>query len=564
MDWGLVVQEWALFPSAIWGIVTSLVVMIALVLGGVIGIAVGLMPGLTAVMAMSLLLGFMLNLPLEAGLGLLVGVYCGAIYSGSITAIMLNIPGTPAAAATTLDGFPLAKQGKAREAVGTVTWASFFGEWIGVIVGFVLLPFVAVIALSLGDWELFLVAIIGILLAGSLAGNSPLRGWVTAFIGIAISTVGTDPIFGTPRFGYSPELMRGIDFVPVLIGLFGVAEILIVLRSRQPYTLSGRPGRAITRWDILRKPASVINIVRSGLIGVFMGIVPGAGESASPWIAYDVARRRSKTPQEFGRGSHQGLIAAETANQSTSGGALIPTLTLGIPGTGPTAILLAALFMYGVRPGPNLIVEEPGFISTTIALFLVSAIVMRVLAYLASTYFIRLLSIPRGVILPIAVALGFIGAWGVGFTVFDIQVVLIAGLVGYLLRSRGFPLAPLVIGVLIGPIADQSLRRAILTYEGDFATMLARPIGLVLILFLVFMIGQNVWSRRRGRVRIHSADSAATDTGTAHASTDTAETPDTTPSADRATSDPPRPRPPGQSGQSGQSGHDRPLPDDPS
>lgn len=487
-----------MFPEMVWEILTDPIVLLALLAGGIIGIAVGLMPGLTAVMAMSLLLGFMLQMPIEAGLGLLIGVYTGAIYSGSITAIMLNIPGTPAAAATTLDGFPLAKKGKAREAVGTVTWVSFFGEWIGEIVGFILMPFVAMAALMLGDWELFLVAIIGILLAGGLAGRSPLKGWIAAFIGIAVSLVGTDPIFGTARFGYTPELMRGIDFVPVLIGLFGIAEILIVLRNRKPYSMPSKPGRAITRWDILRKPANVINIFRSGLIGVAMGIVPGAGESASPWIAYDVARRRSKTPEEFGKGSHEGLIAAETANQSTSGGALIPTLTLGIPGSGPTAILLAALFMYGVHPGPSLIVEEPGFIATIIALFLISAIIMRVLAYFASTLFIRLLSIPRGIILPIAVAIGAVGAWGVGFTVFDIQIMLIAGLFGYLLRTRGYPLAPLVLGVLIGPIADQSLRRAIITYGGDFSVMFTRPFGLIIIFSLGLVFFFAMLKRFRG------------------------------------------------------------------
>lgn len=491
MDWNLVVQEWVLFPEMIWSILTSPMTMFALLIGGAIGIAVGILPGLSAVMAMSLLLGFTLNFPLEAGLGLLIGVYTGAIYSGSITAIMLNIPGTPAAVATTLDGFPLAKKGKAREAVGTVTWVSFFGEWIGVIVGFFLMPFVAMVALMLGDWELFLVAMIGILLAGSLAGKSPLKGWIAAFIGIAVSVVGTDPIFGTPRYGFTPELMRGIDFVPVLIGLFGVAEILIVLRSRKPYKMVGKPGRAITRWDILRKPRNVVNILRSGLIGVGMGMVPGAGESASPWIAYDLARRRSDEPEKFGKGSHEGLIAAETANQSTSGGALIPTLTLGIPGSGPTAILLAALFMYGIHPGPSLIVDEAGFIASIIALFLVAAVVIRVLAYFASTYFIRLLSIPRGIILPIAVALGTIGAWGVGFTLFDIQIMLIFGLLGYILRTRGYPLAPLVLGVLIGPIADQSLRRAIITYGGDFSEMFTRPLGLIIIGAVVLLVTQT-------------------------------------------------------------------------
>jgi putative tricarboxylic transport membrane protein len=488
VDWGLVVQEWRLLPAGILDILTSPGTILAVAAGGVIGIIAGILPGLTAVMAMALLLGFMFQLPLDAGLGLLVGTFTGSIYAGSITAIMLNIPGTPAAAATVLDGFPLAKKGKAREAVGTATLASFFGEVFGEFGTLLLLPFIAVLAMQLGDWEVFLVAMIGVLLAGGLAGDNPVKGWIAGSLGILVAMVGTDPIYGVQRFGYTPQLLRGIEFVPALIGLFGLAEVFHALRSRTPYQLTGSPGRAITLWSEFLSFAALRNLVRSSFIGMGTGLIPGVGESAAPWLAYDAAKRRSKRPQDFGRGSHEGLMAAETANNATSGGSLIPMMVLGIPGSGPTAVLLAALFMYGVRPGPLLIVESPGFIGRTIALFWLSAIMMRLLAFLGSAYFIRLLSIPREVILPLAVCLGYIGAWGAGFTRFDIWVVFVFGVIGYVLRSRGFPLAPMVLGVLVGPIADRSLRRALITYGESYPAMFARPVGVLLVGVLILMI----------------------------------------------------------------------------
>jgi putative tricarboxylic transport membrane protein len=488
LNWDIAVQEWTLLPSGALELLFNPIVLVAIAGGGLIGLFAGAMPGLTATMTMALLLGLTFQLPPEAGLGMLIGIYSASIFSGSLTAIMLNIPGTPAAAATVLDGFPLARQGKAREAIGSATWASFFGEVAGEFITFVLLPIIAVFALLLGDWEIFLVALIGITLAGSLGASSPLKGWIAGFFGFLIAMIGTDPIYGVERFGYTPALLGGVDFLAALIGLFGIAEVIYVLRSRIPYQLTDRPGRAITEWRHFR---NIGNVVRSTLVGVGVGVVPGVGESTAPFIAYDWARRRSKRPEQFGKGSHEGVIAAETANNATSGGALIPALVLGLPGSGPTAVLIAALLMYNVRPGPLLIVEQPGFIGKIIVMFWISAVVMRIFAYLLSRYLIWMLSIPREIVLPCAAFLGIIGAWGAGFTTFGIWVALLFGIIGYLMRRRGYPLAPMVLGLLVGPIADRSLRRAIQTYGNDFSEMLLRPAGLVL---LGFFSSCSTWS----------------------------------------------------------------------
>lgn len=485
MNWDLVIQEWTLFPSGALEIITDPLVLLFMAAGGLLGMFAGSMPGLTATMTMSLLIGLTLQLPAEAGLAMLIGVYGASIFAGSLTAIMLNIPGTPAAAATVRDGFPLARQGRSREAFGTATWASFFGEINGQIIAFILLPIIGAIALLLGDWEIFLVALIGIMLAGSLGGESPLKGWIAAFVGFLIAMVGTDPIYGVARFGYTQDLQGGIAFLPALIGLFGIAEVLNTLRNRVPYQIEGSGGSAITEW---RHFKNVGNVVRSSIIGFGLGLVPGVGESTSPFISYDVARRRSRNPEQFGKGSHEGLIAAETANNATAGGAIVPALILGIPGSGPTAVLIASLLLYGLAPGPTLIIEEPGFIGQIVFLFLLSAVVFRLLAYLLSRYIIWLLSIPREIILPAAACLGFVGAWGAGFTKFDIWIALFFGILGYLMVRRGYPMAPMVIGLLVGPIADLSLRRALATYSNDLSEMLLRPAGLVLLAFLLIML----------------------------------------------------------------------------
>ena len=467
-------------------VLTNPQTLLGLVGGGILGMIGGMMPGITAVMSMTLMLGFVFQIPVDAGLGLLVGIYTGAIYGGSITAILLNMPGTPAAAATVMDGHAMARNGYSREAVGIATWSSFFGEIGGEIGTFIFLPIIATAALMLGDWEIFLVALIGLTLAGALGAKNPIKGWIAAFAGWLVALVGTDPIWGTFRYGYTPNLMRGIGFIPVLIGLFGIAEVLWVLRQRVPYKLEGTKGRMIAKLSAFK--GKTRTVLRSIGIGLGVGIVPGVGESVAPWLAYDSAQRKSKDRDQFGKGCTEGIIAPEVANNATSGGALIPMLVLGLPGSGPTAVMMAALFMYGIRPGPMLIIEFPGFIAKFILLFWVSAVIFRLVSFLFSKYFIMILSIRRDVILPVAVGLGVIGAWGVGFNTFDISVMLIFGILGYLMRLREFPMAPMVLGVMVGGTADQFLRRALMTYQDNLGAMFLRPVGIILMIAFVIVV----------------------------------------------------------------------------
>ncbi len=495
MDWNLLIQEWTLLPEMAVSVLTNPQTLLGLVAGGLLGMIGGILPGISAVMSMTLMLGFVMKLPVDAGIGLLVGIYTGAIYGGSITAILLNMPGTPAAAATVLDGHEMARKGQAREAVGIATWSSFFGEIGGEVGTFILLPFIAVVALKLGDWEIFLVSVIGLTLAGALGAKNPVKGWISAFAGFLVVMIGTDPIWGVFRYGYNPNLMRGIMFLPVLIGLFGIAEVFWVLRDKVPYQLTEKPGRMIAKLSHFK--GKIGTVIRSIMIGIGVGIVPGVGESVAPWLAYDSAQRKSKDGHKFGTGCPEGIIAPEVANNATSGGALIPMLVLGIPGSGPTAVMLAALFMYGIRPGPMLIIEFPGFIAKIIVLFWVSAVVFRLLSWLFSSYFIRLLSVRREVILPVAVGLGVIGAWGVGFNSFDVTIMFIFGVLGFIMRLRSYPLAPMVLGVMVGTVADQSLRRALITYSGDLTGMLLRPFGLFLLIGLILIIYSQMKLRKK-------------------------------------------------------------------
>ena len=374
MNWSILTQEWSLFPQMAWSVLSNPTTLIALVGGGLLGLIGGMLPGISAVMAMTLMLGLVFRLPVDAGIGLLVGIYSAAIYGGSVTAILLNIPGTPAAAATVLDGHAMARKGKAREAIGIATWSSFIGELGGELGTFLLLPFVAVVALKLGDWEVFLVSLMGVTLAGALGAKNPLKGWIAAFAGFLVAMIGTDPIWGVFRYGYTPELMRGIEFIPVLIGLFGLTEVFWVLREKVPYQLVDDPGRMAVPKGLFKQHFDIV--LRSILIGIGVGIVPGVGESVAPWVAYDAAKRSSKEPEKFGTGYGPGVIAPElriTPYRRSP----YPHVCPGHTGQRHHGRAPRRLFMYGVRPGPLLIVEHPGFIAKTIFLFWMSAVVFR-------------------------------------------------------------------------------------------------------------------------------------------------------------------------------------------
>jgi len=482
------IREWSYLPIAFSKIFLSPISMTFLIIGAILGYVVGVLPGIAAMLGMAMVLGLTLKLPMDITYPLILGIWVSAIATGGITASLINIPGTPAALATAVDGFPMAKKGKAREASGAVILGSTLGCLISNIFALVGLPLFATFALLFGDWEIFLFGMMGILVVGALAGEDPIKGWIAGLLGFFISSIGMDELFAFPRFTFgNPYLTKGVGLLPALIGLFGLSEVFIVLKERKPYEIPGKKmGFAKIELSWIRKYLGTI--FRSSGIGIWIGFIPGVGESVAPWVAYYAAKRSSKFKELFGKGHVEGVIAAEVANNAVSGGALLPTLALGIPGSGTTAILLAYLFLAGIRPGPLLIIEKPGFLVYTALLLIAAGIVTFIVAFLLSPFVIRILTLPREVILPIAVSLCIVGIWGAGFTVHDLWVLFAFGLLGFVLRTRGFPIAPMAVGILIGKILDTHLRRSIIQYITNPLGLFLRPIGIAIIVLLTLML----------------------------------------------------------------------------
>lgn len=453
----------------------------------IMGIIVGAIPGLTATMALALLINLSYGMQFDLAITFLLGVYVGAVMGGCFSAIMINIPGTPSAAATALDGFPLAKQGKGGLAIGTGVIASFFGMLISIVCLILLTPLVYAIALKFGHWEYFLLAVFGIMICGNLsAGKDPLKGWVVGFLGFFFAMIGLDAIYAYPRYTFGLlQLKGGISLIPALIGVFGISEVLIVLEKAVPYKISGKVSRTIPDWKTI---CSIIpTAIRSGLIGVGIGAIPGVGEDVAAWVAYDVGKRRSKQGEKYGTGCLEGVAAAETANNACIGGAMIPLLTLAVPGSPPAAMFLAAIMLHGVRPGPMLPVERPTFLYEVAITLLLASCFMLVWGLLLAKPMATVLKLKREILMPIIIPLTVIGAYAGGVRVFDIKVTFFFGILGYVLRKLDYPMAPLVLGLILGPMADVSFRQALMQSRGSLLPLLKRPLGLILLLAIALV-----------------------------------------------------------------------------
>ncbi len=463
--------------------------MIFLIFGGsVMGLLVGVIPGLTATMALALLINVSYGMRLNYAVGFLIAVYVGATSGGLCSAIMMNIPGTPAAAATAIDGHQLARRGEGGIAIGTGYIASFIGTIFSIVIMLTMTPLIYMIAIKFGHWEMFLIALFGIMICGSLSTDKdPLKGWIVGFIGFAAAMIGMEAIYAYPRFTMgSLQLKGGIPLIPCLIGVFGISEVLAVLQETTPYKIDGKIGRIIPPLSVFKNliPATL----RSGVIGVIVGAIPGAGEDVGSWVSYDMGRRRSKNPKEFGKGSLEGVVCPEVANNAVIGGAMIPMLTLAVPGSPPNALLLAAITLHGIKAGPMLETENPGFLALIAVILAVAALAMVVWGLLLTKPMVAILKVKREILLPLVVPLTLIGAYAGGVRVFDVYAMLFFGLLGYVLRRLDFPLAPLVLGLILGPMADISFRRALMQSRSSFAPLLERPIGLVLIAAILFIL----------------------------------------------------------------------------
>lgn len=452
------------------------------------GIIVGALPGLTGTMAMALLLPLTYGLGSVPGMMLLLGVYAGGIYGGSITAILINTPGTPASAATTLDGYPMAKKGRALTALHLALAASTIGGLFSVFVLLFAAPPIASFALKFGPPEYFALALFGLTIIASVGGKSQIKGLLMGFVGLLISCIGIDPMDGVNRFTFGINRMAGgIDTIPVLIGLFAITEIMA--KARDMYKDTGEAVKVgkekISIKDVFKYKMTML---KSSLIGVFIGAVPGTGAAISSFLAYNEAKRSSKHPEEYGQGSEESVVACETANNAVTGATLIPLLTLGIPGDTNTAVLLGALTMQGIVAGPQLFTQQRVWVYS----IMIGLIFVNIFMYLQGRLFIRgfvnITHIPADTLVPILVILCVIGAFAIDYSVFNAIFMVGVGIFGYFMTKLGMPLTPMVIGLVLGKLCESNLRRALIVSKGNWATFFTSPISLCFILLSLFML----------------------------------------------------------------------------
>lgn len=470
-----------------------------------LGVIIGMLPGLTATMGLALLTTLTFQMDSGSAITALLGMYVGSIYGGSRTAIILNMPGTPASAATTLDGYPLARQARAREALGLATVGSLFGTLVGVLLLVFTAPILAGYALKFGSYEFFWLALFGVVISGRLTSmDDPLKGWIAGFLGLILAMVGQEQVFAFARysFDYKP-LTGGISLIPAMVGAFGLAEILSNITGNKTPIIAENKGRILPRFRELLRYSPTIG--RSGIAGTLMGLIPGVGEDIGAWVSYAIAKRFSREKDQFGKGSKEGLIAAETGNSAAVPGAIIPVLTLGIPGSAPSAVLLAAMVIHGVQPGPMIMIQSAGMVYGVVAAIVLSALVMTLYGLLLTSPLLMVLRIPRERLLPIIFVLCVVGAFAIAAREFDIWVMLAFGSIGFVLRQMNYPMAPLVLGLVLGEILDKSLRRGLILSEGSLEPFFTRPVSAVLaiatalsILAIVFSGIKSLRGRRQG------------------------------------------------------------------
>jgi len=454
----------------------------------VLGIMFGAMPGLTSTLGVALLTALTYGMGPATAMVCLLAIYVGGTYGGSYSAILINIPGTAASAATALDGYPLACKGEGGRAIGLTTTTSAIGTIVSMLFLVSISPIISYFALQFTSFEFFLLAFFGILISGTLTSpDLVIKGWISGFLGLFMACVGRDLLQFYPRFtfGFS-EMDSGIEVVPVLIGAFGIPQIIQVLKDRLIIGEAQKFQKILPEFGTIIR--NVSHIIRSALIGVGIGSVPGIGEDIAAWVSYGAAKNISKHPERFGKGEYTAVLSTETANNACVGGAMIPLLNLGIPGSPPAAMLLGALMLHGVTPGPMITFEHPNFIIEVAAILLLASMAMWVVGMLLAKQVVKVLRIPPPLFMPIVGILCIIGSYSLGINVFNLYLMLPVGIISYFLTEMGYPIAPLVIGVILGPMADENLRRALMVSQGSFLPVFTRPVSLILFLIIVWTI----------------------------------------------------------------------------
>ncbi len=496
-------------------------------IGAAGGILIGSIPGLTATMGIALLVPFTYGLDFIPGVAMLLGIFCGGMYGGSIAAILIHTPGTPAAAATVLDGYPMGQKGEPGRALTVSLFSSFCGGIIGALVMTFLSPTISKAALKFGPAEFFALAVFGLSVIVSISGKSIVKGLISACFGLLIGTVGMDKTCAYLRFFKLRGLYDGIPFIPALIGLFAVSEVI----ANFEHMLKSAPAKKVDDGAMIANPVlrylrSVIanvcpkkddlkrifkHIIKGGLIGTFIGSIPGAGGDIAAFVSYSEAKRSSKRPEEFGKGSPEGIAAAECANNGCSGGAMIPMLALGVPGDSNTAVLMGAFIMHGFQPGPMMYVEHLDIVYAVFGALLAANLAFLIVGMFGVKLFTKVISVQRYFLIPCILILSLVGAYSINQSMFDVYFAIVMGVIGYLLQKYGFSLSPILLALILGPLCESNIRRYMQIVDGRFSLIFTRPIcliffGLALISLITAVLNHRKIERREAEQRAKEAE----------------------------------------------------------
>lgn len=441
-----------------------------------IGVCVGALPGLSSPMAIALLLPFSLSLEPIPAIAMMASLYCAGTFGGSITAILINTPGAPPAVATAFDGYPMAKRGEAGRALGLATVSSITGGVFSLITFLFAAPLLAKVALKFRPQEYFALSVFALSMLATISGKSSIRNLIAGAFGVLVGTIGIHMTTGVERFTFGiPDLSEGIGFIPVLIGLFAMGELL-----NQSQTLSQIYERITSVVVKLPTVQEIVKlkgtILRSCCIGTFIGILPAEGATVAAIMGYNEAKRFSKNKEEFGKGAPEGIVGPEAANNAAAGGAMVPTMALGIPGSGTTALILAGLIMHGFRPGPFLIKETPHFVYAIFGAMLLANFMFLAIGLAGAKVFSRVTLIPRELLWPAVFVFSMVGSYAFASSIFDVWIMLISGIVGFIMRRHGFGPAPMVMGLILGKLVEENLSRSMIIYDNNWFRFFESPI----------------------------------------------------------------------------------------
>ena len=464
------------------------------VAGVMVGMLIGALPGVGPPSGVALLLPLTFGMDPTSGIIMLAALYAGTMYGGTITSVLINTPGESASVVTCLDGYQMALQGRAGPALGIAAFGSFIAGTVGVVLLMLVSPLLARWALSFGPPETFALMLVGLTTVTLLAGDDALKGYVSMVLGLMLAMVGYDIISGDARYGFGiPEMMDGVDFLPVAIGLFGLGEVLAGAEEKGA-------GQVKTRFRLREVFPSAADwmssrwaIVRGTVLGFLVGMLPGAGPTVASFLAYTVEKKVSRHPEQFGKGAIEGVASPESANNAGATAAMVPMLTLGIPGSATTAIMLGGLMMWGLRPGPMLFEKNPQFVWGLIASQYIANVMLLILSTLCIPLFVRALRIPFGILMPLIVIFCVTGAYSLKNSVWDVGQMLVFGILGYFMKKLGYSPAALVLALVLGPLAERALRQSLIISDAGVGIFFMRPISGVLMALAILAIAVPVF-----------------------------------------------------------------------